>query len=51
MAKKFEEFEIEGAANTLIEAKKIKKNSKLHTAAINLIKSKQKIATLVIQDK
>lgn len=50
MAKKFEEHEIESAANTLIEAKKIRKNSKLKSAALSLIRKRQKIATLVLTD-
>ena len=48
MAKSDRDFEIEQAASTLTQAAVIKKNKGLHKAAINFIKTKQKIEQLVI---
>jgi len=50
VAKQLEEHEIEGAANVLLEAKRIKKTPKLKRAALALIRKRQKIATLVLTD-
>ena len=52
MADKTEaEYKAERAADTLLEAKLIEKDSKLHNAAINVIVKRQEIETLVIKDK
>ena len=44
------EFEIEQAADALTKAKEIKEDKGLHTAALKLIRKKQRIHQLVIED-
>lgn len=51
MARKFEDFEVENAANTLIEAKKVRRDKDLHKAALQVIVKRQSIQTLVLKDK
>jgi len=43
------EAQAEGDANTLIAAKKIEANKEAHSAAINVIQTRQQIATLVLK--
>ena len=50
MAKTEKEFEAERAADTLLEAKEIKKNKTLHVAALAVIVKRQNIQTLVLKD-
>jgi len=47
---KFEEFEIENAASTLLAAEKIHGNPKLKAAAIKYIKSEKKVSEKVINN-
>lgn len=45
-----EQFAADQAANTLLDAKKITEDEKLHKNAIRVIKTRQEIATRVIND-
>jgi len=45
-----EQFTADQAANTLLDAKKVKLDKNLHANAIRVIKTRQEIATKVIND-
>lgn len=50
MAKTEKEFEAERDADTLLEAKRIRKDKKLHEAALKVIIKRQDIQILVLKD-
>jgi len=45
-----EKFAADQAANTLLEARKIEEDEKLHKNALNVIQTRKEIATRVLDD-